>query len=377
MRRGGWVAVAVGIALLLPAPARAQNSKKHVGKTPAKGTSSQGSSQNITNQVGNIGNASGTTAAGTRGNVNQNTNQSNTGVQVGGVQIVQPNAVSPGGQGPGAPAGDPYAGPITSNFASPSITIGDPSGGGTVQSDPNPIIQIPGFLGVPANFTQPYKSEGWLSSPTIIVPNRLTYEQARKCAASHGEEEWEGSSAPATKEMTLLYPSLGQQVQKLETAAQYVGTLRVKAPDPETSFIGAVCKAAIRAMEKGVNKAVVNWVHIPTNKSVGVGIGASIGFSGLPGTMGGNPYALAGAAGPSLGWAQAYVAADLVVQLTGLRDETTLSKASLAVGPPKVAAATAAPAGEVPPTPGAAPRKGEPVQGSQPILPLPPESSTR
>src|SRR6266849_7782425 len=83
----------------------------------------------VINAVQNSGNTSGQAAVGTKGNVNQNTNQNSlgasssttTGVNVGGISITAPEGgVGASGTGEGYVG---YSGSV--NFASPAITFGN------------------------------------------------------------------------------------------------------------------------------------------------------------------------------------------------------------------------------------------------------------
>src|SRR5262245_38649702 len=147
----------------------------------------------VLNAVQNQGNTSGQAAVNNKGNVNQNNNQnslgssssttSTTGVNIGGINITPgPGGVSglnaaESGTGTGEGTGEGYVGYSGSTtFASPSITFGSSN----VKNINVNLPGLPGLLGAPGNFSQPYKPDVFINGAGPVRPARMTYEQAQE-----------------------------------------------------------------------------------------------------------------------------------------------------------------------------------------------------
>src|SRR6267143_594155 len=117
----------------------------------------------VINAVGNTGNSSGQAAIGTSGNVNQNTNQNSLGsTSATSVNIGVINVHLPG---------------------------------------------IPGVLGAPGNFSQPYKPDVFINGAGPIRPSSMTYEQAKECRGGYGYKDTYvgGNNRERAKEIKLVY----------------------------------------------------------------------------------------------------------------------------------------------------------------------------
>ena len=150
----------------------------------------------VLNAVQNQGNTSGQAAVGTSGNTNQNNNQNSLGtssatsVNIGGISIT-PGTTS-GGLSPlnaaesGTGTGDGYVGYSGSTtFASPSITFGSSN----VKNINVNLPGLPGLLGAPGNFSQPYKPDVFINGAGPVRPARMTYEQAEECRGGYGYKD--------------------------------------------------------------------------------------------------------------------------------------------------------------------------------------------
>jgi hypothetical protein len=313
--------LAVAVVLFTPGLVRAQGGGS-IGVSGSNGvmgisggnTISGSTVQGSTSSLGNAANSAAQGLKGQNVNANLNTNQNTTGINIGSIN-------APGGNGD--PAG--YSGSV--DFASPSQYIG--FGSSTSVNLP----QLPGFIGIPSNFSQPYKPDLWVNGPGPIVPSTLTLTQADECRSSWISSNWDGGERPAAQSIELIWPSLGQKFPTLTSPTGYLGTSKAKASE-KYSFMATVCQAAYEAMKKGATKGVVTFVIRPKNKSSGVGFGGSSGATGLGTAVAATqPYAMAGALGFGTGWAQAFVEGELMMHIVGLRETTAEA--------PKTPAATA------------------------------------
>jgi len=298
----------------------------------------------VINAVQNTGNTSGQAAVGTSGNVNQNTNQNSLGtssatsVNIGGINVQGGGGVGAAGT---AGAGEGYVGYTGStSFASPSITFGS-----SRITNVN-LPGIPGVLGAPGNFSQPYKPDVFINGAGPIRPASMTYEQAKECRGGYGYKDTYvgGTNREKAKEIKLVYAAW-DKIDISTDMSNYVGISSVEGADKP--WLPAVCEAAYHAMEKGANFGVIEFIIRPKNTMKGFGFGSSGGGSVVPNAAAAaNPYGLAASLGFGLGWSSQRVEGEVMVQLTGLKVPTVA-----AVAPPVVTPAVAAPA----PPPVAAP----------------------
>lgn len=309
------LAVMLAVALFTPALVGAQGSSQGIsGSTGVLGISGGNtiSGSTVQGATTSLGNGANTAANGLRGqnvNANLNTNQNTTGINVGGINYTGSN-----GEGGAGTGGD-----MSSTFASPSQYIGF---GSSTNYSVN-LLQVPGFLGVPSNFSQPYKPDLWVNGPGPIVPSTLTLAQADECRAWGVSSDWDGGERPATDSIELIWPSLGQKFPTMSSPAGYVGTSKVSSTE-KYSFMATICQAAYEAMKKGATKGIVTFVIRPRNKSAGVGLGTTGGGSWLPsGVTNTHPYALAGSVGFGTGWARAYAEGELMMHIVALRETKT------------------------------------------------------
>jgi hypothetical protein len=286
----------------------------------------------VINAVQNSGNTSGQAAVGTKGNVNQNTNQnslgvsSSTGVNVGGISITAPE----GGVG-AAGTGEGYVGYSGSvNFASPAITFGS-----SRITNVN-LPGTPGLLGAPGNFSQPYKPDVFINGAGPVRPASMTYEQAKECRGGYGfKDTYVGSNREKAKEIKLVYAAW-DKIDITNDISNYVGISSVEGADKP--WLPAVCEAAYHAMEKGANYGVVEFIIRPKNTMKGFGFGSSGGGSVVPNAAtAASPYGLAASLGFGLGWSSQRVEGEVMIQLTGLKIPTVAAVAPQAPTPPPVA----------------------------------------
>src|SRR2546428_6760730 len=163
----------------------------------------------VINAVQNSGNTSGQAAVGTKGNINQNTNQNSlgasssttTGVNVGGISITAPE----GGVGASG-TGEGYVGySVSVNFASPAITFGN-----SKVTNVN-LPGTPGILGAPGNFSQPYKPDVFINGAGPVRPAKMTYEQAKECRGGDGYKDSHlGAGRGEAKENPLVLAPWGK-----------------------------------------------------------------------------------------------------------------------------------------------------------------------
>ena len=297
----------------------------------------------VINAVQNTGNSSGQAAVGTSGNVNQNTNQNSLGtssatsVNIGGINVQGGGGVGAAGT---AGAGEGYVGYTGStSFASPSITFGS-----SRITNVN-LPGIPGVLGAPGNFSQPYKPDVFINGAGPIRPASMTYDQAKECRGGYGyKDTYTGANREKAKEIKLVYAAW-DKIDISTDMSNYVGISSVEGADKP--WLPAVCEAAYHAMEKGANFGVVEFIIRPKNTMKGFGFGSSGGGSVVPNAAAAaSPYGLAASLGFGLGWSSQRVEGEVMIQLTGLKVPTVA-----AVAPPVVTPAVAAPA----PPPMAAP----------------------
>src|SRR3989454_1660705 len=288
----------------------------------------------VINAVQNTGNASGQAAVGTSGNVNQNTNQNSLGtssatsVNIGGINVQGGGGVGAAGT---AGAGEGYVGYTGStSFASPSITFGS-----SRVTNVN-LPGIPGVLGPPGNFSQPYKPDVFINGAGPIRPSSMTYEQAKECRGGYGyKDTYTGANREKAKEIKLVYAAW-DKIDISTDMSNYVGISSVEGADKP--WLPAVCEAAYHAMEKGANFGVVEFIIRPKNTMKGFGFGSSGGGSVVPNAAAAaSPYGLAASLGFGLGWSSQRVEGEVMIQLTGLKIPTVAAVAPQAPIPPAVA----------------------------------------
>jgi len=175
------------------------------------------------------------------------------------------------------------------------------------------LIQLPGFTPAYPNFSQPYLPSTFINGAGPVRPIEMTYAQARDC---------NGTSKSDDKRAIKLYYPAWDKVAPAANFSGYVGAVRVEEKDGQ--WIESVCKAAVKAMEKGADEGVVEFVIRPVNRTWGVGGSASFGGSGMP-AAGANPYALAGAVGLGLGVSGSYVKGELMLSITGFKSGSVKS----------------------------------------------------
>jgi hypothetical protein len=294
----------------------------------------------VQNAVGNIGNTSGQAAVGTSGNVNQNNNQnslglSNTtsqtlqGVNIGGISL---SGGGGGGDGVGALSageGAGYSGTVS--FASPAITFGS-----SRITNVN-LPGLPGIMGAPGNFSQPYKPDVFINGAGPVRPSRMTYEQAAECRGGVGyKDSYVGGTRPKAGEITLMYAAW-DKIEVTNDISNYVGITSVEGADKP--WLPAVCEAAFHAMERGANYGVVEFIIRPKNTMKGFGVG----------------------------WSSQRVEGEIMIQVTGLR--LSAPPASPVTQPPAPKPVQA----EVParPAPNIVVPNGKPLKLPAPIAPNP------
>jgi hypothetical protein len=179
-------------------------------------------------------------------------------------------------------------------------------------SVPN-LIQLPGFAPAYPNFTQPYLPSTFINGAGPVRPIAMTYAQASDC---------NGSSKSDDKRSIKLYYPAWDKVAPAANFSGYVGAVRVEEKDGQ--WIEAVCSAARKAMDKGADEGVVEFVIRPVNRTWGFGGSASFGGSGMP-AGGANPYALAGAVGLGMGVSGSYVKGELMLSITGFKSGSVRS----------------------------------------------------
>lgn len=306
--------LALGALVLTPGLLGAQGSQQGIsGSTGVMGISGGNtiSGSTVQGSTTSLGNAANTAVNGLRGqnvNANLNANQNTTGVNIGGINYT--GTPGEGAEAQGAAGGDS----MNSTFASPSQYIG--FGNSTSVN----LLQVPGFIGVPSNFSQPYKPDLWVNGPGPIVPSTLSVAQAEECRASGVSTDWDGGERPAADTIELIWPSLGQKFPTMSSPTSYVGTSKVSSTE-KYSFMATICQGAYEAMKRGATKGIVTFVIRPRNRSAGIGFGGTGGGSGLPtGVLATHPYALAGALGFGTGWARAYSEGELMMHIVALRE---------------------------------------------------------
>jgi hypothetical protein len=329
----------------------------------------------VQNAVGNIGNTSGQAAVGNRGNVNQNNNQnslglSNTtsqtlqGLNIGGISISAPTTGAAGAAGvegaaAAATTGEGYVGYSGSvNFASPAITFGN-----SRVTNVN-LPGLPGLLGSPGNFSQPYKPDVFINGAGPVRPARMTYEQASECRGGYGyKDNYVGASRGKSKEISLVYAAW-DKVDIVNDISSYVGITSVEGADKP--WLPAVCEAALHAMDRGANYGVVEFIIRPKNTMKGFGFGSSGGGSVVPNVAtAASPYGLAATLGFGMGWSSQRVEGEIMIQITGLRmAPTTAGAAPATMTPPASAPATQTPPHIVTPN-------GQPLKLPLPVSPNP------
>jgi hypothetical protein len=318
----------------------------------------------VLNAVQNQGNTSGQAAVGTSGNTNQNNNQnslgtsSSTAVNIGGISIT-PGTAGGGVSGlnaaeSGTGTGEGYVGYSGSTtFASPSITFGSSN----VKNINVNLPGLPGLLGAPGNFSQPYKPDVFINGAGPVRPARMTYEQAEECRGGYGyKDSYVGASREKAKEIQLVYAAW-DKVDVSNDISNYVGISSVEGADKP--WLPAVCEAAYHAMDKGANYGVVEFIIRPKNTMKGFGFGTSGGGSVVPSVATAtSPYGLAASLGFGLGWSSQRVEGEVMIQVTGLRVPT--QTAAVKPPPPTAPQVPVAPGAPAPP-PAAAAAPSAPV----------------
>jgi hypothetical protein len=329
------------------------------------GRASAGDPLTIQNAVGNLGNTNSTAAVGTRGNTNQNSNQNaNTNRNFNSASQGQGQSVGIGsisiGSGSGDPTpGDPggYSGQNSVSFASPAQSINF----GNSKVINFSALGLPGIMGPPGNFTQPYKPDVFVNGAGPVRPSRMTLEQAKDCKGGWGyKNRYVGSDRGKATEISLVYAAW-DKVEMTNDISKYVGVASVEGADKP--WLPAVCEAAYRAMEHGANFGVIEFILRPKNMMAGFGFGSSGGASGTPSVVSTSPYALAGTLGFGVGWSSQKVQGEVMVQLTGLK----VDQAAAASQTPSPAGAPAPSA----PSQGAA-ASGSPTTTAPAVAPTPP-----
>src|SRR5215468_5837769 len=325
----------------------------------------------VLNAVQNQGNTSGQAAVGTSGNTNQNNNQNSLGtssatsVNIGGISIT-PGSTGGGLSGLNAAESGTGSGEVgysgSTTFASPSVTFGN-----SKNINVN-LPGLPGLLGAPGNFSQPYKPDVFINGAGPIRPARMTYAQAQECRGGYGyKDTYVGANREPTKEIQLVYAAW-DKIDVSNDISNYVGISSVEGADKP--WLPAVCEAAYHAMDRGANYGVVEFIIRPKNTMKGFGFGTSGGGSVVPNVATAtSPYGLAASLGFGLGWSSQRVEGEVMIQLTGLRVPTQTA----AVKPPSPTApqVPAAPAAPAPPPAAAAPPAPAPPAPQATITPVP------
>src|SRR5262245_51188603 len=317
----------------------------------------------VLNAVQNQGNTSGQAAVGTSGNTNQNNNQNSLGtssatsVNIGGISIT-PGTTGGGLSGLNAAesgtgtTGEGYVGYSGSTtFASPSITFGSSN----VKNINVNLPGLPGLLGAPGNFSQPYKPDVFINGAGPVRPARMTYEQAQECRGGYGyKDTYVGATRDKAKEIQLVYAAW-DKIDVSNDISNYVGISSVEGSDKP--WLPAVCEAAYHAMDKGANYGVVEFIIRPKNTMKGFGFGSSGGGSVVPNVATAtSPYGLAASLGFGMGWSSQRVEGEVMIQLTGLRVPTQTAAVKPPVPAPTAPAvptapSVSAPAAAAPPAP--------------------------
>jgi hypothetical protein len=346
----------------------------------------------VLNAVQNQGNTAGQAAIGNKGNTNQNNNQnslgatSSTAVNIGGINITPAPATGGGAGASGLSAQDAgtgegyvgYSGSTT--FASPSITFGSSN----VKNINVNLPGLPGLLGAPGNFSQPYKPDVFINGAGPVRPARMTYEQAQECRGGYGyKDTYVGASRERANEIQLVYAAW-DKIDVSNDISNYVGISSVEGADKP--WLPAVCEAAYHAMEKGANYGVVEFIIRPKNTMKGFGFGSSGGGSVVPNVATAtSPYGLAASLGFGMGWSSQRVEGEVMIQLTGLRVPTQTAAVKPPVPAPTApqvpaaptAPAPSAPAAATPPTPPPAPQATITPAPTAPVIPPRPADDGR
>jgi len=195
----------------------------------------------------------------------------------------------------------------------------------TINSGSN-LIQLPGVISAYPNFTQPYKPDVYINGAGAIRPSRMTYEQADRCAKGLGfwgvNDDYIGTAREGVKEISLSYPAWDHLLPTADMTG-FVGVSLIRTKDKP--WLSTLCAAAKTAMDKGSNTGIVEFVIRPVNKTNGAMVGAAVGGSGLSG--GATPYALAGTVSAGVGTASTFVQGELMLQITGMKDDSLKKKA--------------------------------------------------
>ena len=275
----------------------------------------------VLNAVQNTGNTSGQAAIGTSGNTNQNNNQNSLGttsatsVNIGGISITP--GTTGGGVSPlnaaeaGTGTGEGYVGYSGSTtFASPSITFGSSN----VKNINVNLPGLPGLLGAPGNFSQPYKPDVFINGAGPVRPARMTYEQAQECRGGYGYKDSYVGASREGKESARVRRGQDRRIERYLQLRQYL--LR----RGRTNLAARRLEAAYHAMDKGANYGVVEFIIRPKNTMKGFGFGTSGGGSVVPSVATAtSPYGLAAALGFGLGWSSQRVEGEVMIEVTGLR----------------------------------------------------------
>jgi hypothetical protein len=189
-----------------------------------------------------------------------------------------------------------------------------------VVETPRDFLDAPWFMWLP-DAVQPYKPDGWISSPGRFVPTRLTFEEAARCRRSGISDSWDGTSPAiitAKREdrvIELMYPQL--QKDTSVPTGRFLGTAKAR-DDDDPAFTTVVCEAAYRAMEEGVEIGEVTFAIRGVSTYKGFSIGPSIAASVIPSAASQNsPYGVAPAIGGGTGFSSTRVEGELIVHITG------------------------------------------------------------
>lgn len=195
----------------------------------------------------------------------------------------------------------------------------------SITQNGSPIIPPYPFAPIPTLIpSQPYMPAAFMNGNAPVRPSVLDIETARRChdGGSFSGEGFIGAKGSPIQEIRLRYLVFEprDQVKVRDSMAGYVGTITVTTNNGP--WLPTICRAAVLAMEGGVEQADVEFVVVPQNNAKGGGVGVSIGTSGLPVNAWGLGTSL------SAGWAtmKQFTSGYLQVQLTGYR--TSAAKSS-------------------------------------------------
>jgi hypothetical protein len=233
---------------------------------------------------------------------------------------------------------------------------------------------LPGIMGAPGNFSQPYKPDVFINGAGPVRPSKMTYEQATECRGGNGyKDSYVGASRGKSKEITLVYAAW-DKVDVTNDISSYVGITSVEGADKP--WLPAVCEAAYHAMDRGANYGIIEFIIRPKNTMKGFGFGTSGGGSVVPSVATAtSPYGLAASLGFGLGWSSQRVEGEIMIQLTGLKtpEPAAAATAGAAASAPAAVAPSAAPA----PAQATPPHIVVPTNGNKAPLKLPTPAAPR